>query len=208
MGIMGLFKKNTASFLDTMKKRRSIYHIEPTSPISDSEIESIISDVVKHTPSAFNSQSTRIVLLLGDNHKKLWDLTADALKEIMGDRDFSATEQKLNSFKAGYGTILFYEDKAVVKGLQEKFAAYADNFPIWSHHTNAMHQFAIWSAFAEKDLGASLQHYNGVIDEKVDAAFDIPEDWELVAQMPFGSIGSQAGPKEFQPVENRFIIKK
>ncbi|WP_414042341.1 nitroreductase family protein [Macrococcus animalis] len=207
---MSLFKKDLAkSFEEAIENRRSIYHIEPKSPISDDDIEVMIADIVKHVPSAFNSQSTRIVLLLNDEHKKLWDITKDVLKEKMGpDRDFSETEQKINSFKAGYGTVLYYIDTKVTEGLQEKFAAYADNFPVWAQQSNAMHQFAIWTAFANKGLGASLQHYNGVIDEKVVSEFDIPANWELVAQMPFGSIGSVAGPKEFQPVENRFIVKK
>ncbi|WP_414047187.1 nitroreductase family protein [Macrococcus equi] len=207
---MSLFKKDLAqNFEEAIENRRSIYHIEPKSPISDDEIEKIIGDIVKHVPSAFNSQSTRIVLLLNDEHKKFWDLTKECLKEKMGpDRDFSATEQKINSFKAGYGTVLYYVDTKVTEGLQEKFASYADNFPVWAHHSSAMHQFAIWTAFANKGLGASLQHYNGVIDDKVVTEFDIPATWELVAQMPFGTIGSEAGPKEFQPVENRFIVKK
>lgn len=207
---MSLFKKDLAkSFEEAIENRRSIYHIEPKSPISDDEIEKMIADIVKHVPSAFNSQSTRVVLLLNDEHKKLWDITKESLQEKMGpDRDFSETEQKINSFKAGYGTVLYYIDTKVTEGLQEKFAAYADNFPIWAQQSNAMHQFAVWTAFANKGLGASLQHYNGVIDEKVVSEFNIPNSWELVAQMPFGSIGSEAGPKEFQPVENRFIVKK
>ncbi|MCG7420979.1 nitroreductase family protein [Macrococcus epidermidis] len=207
---MSLFKKDLAkSFEEAIENRRSIYHIEPKSPISDEEIEKIISEKVKHVPSAFNSQSTRVVLLLNDQHKKLWDITKDSLKELMGpDRDFSETEQKINSFKAGYGTVLYYIDTKVTEGLQEKFAAYAPKFPVWAQQSNAMHQFAIWTAFANKGLGASLQHYDGVIDEKVASEFDIPATWELVAQMPFGSVGSEAGPKDFQPVENRFIVKK
>ncbi|TDL93336.1 nitroreductase family protein [Macrococcus brunensis] len=207
---MMLFKKiGYENFGQAMEKRRSIYDIKGEIPLSDAKIESILSDIIKHVPSAFNSQSTRLVLLLNDQHQKLWDLTADALKEKMGtERDFSATEAKLNSFKAGYGTVLFFEDEIVVKGLQDNFAAYADNFPIWSHHTNAMHQYAVWTAFATENIGASLQHYNGVIDEAVYTAFDIPRDWKLVAQMPFGTIGTQADAKEFKPVEDRLIIKK
>ncbi|KAA1036572.1 nitroreductase family protein [Macrococcus equipercicus] len=192
-----------------MEKRRSVYHLEPKSPISDAEIEKILTEAVKFVPSAFNSQSTRIVLLLNDNHKKLWDLTKDALQEVMGaDRDFAATEQKINSFKAAYGTVLFFEDTGVVKGLQEKFSSYAAKFPQWSEHTNAMHQYAIWTAFAVKGLGASLQHYDGVIDEQVYETFSLPKTWRLIAQMPFGSIGSEPGPKDILPVENRLIIKK
>ncbi|ULG71639.1 nitroreductase family protein [Macrococcus brunensis] len=207
---MMLFKKKGyENFAQAMEKRRSIYDIKGEVTLSDAKIESILSDIIKHVPSAFNSQSTRLVLLLNDQHAKLWDLTADVLKEKMGtERDFSATEEKLNTFKAGYGTVLFFEDETVVKGLQENFAAYADNFPIWSHHTNAMHQYAVWTAFATENIGASLQHYNGVIDEAVYTAFDIPRDWKLVAQMPFGTIGTQADAKEFKPVEDRLIIKK
>lgn len=207
---MGLFNKDLAkSFEEAIEKRRSIYHIEPKSTISDEELEKIISDIVMHLPSAFNSQSTRIVLLLNDEHKKLWDITKDSLKTLMGpERDFSETEQKINSFKAGYGTVLFFIDTKVTEGLQEKFAAYADNFPVWAQQSSGMHQFAVWTALANKGLGASLQHYNGVIDQAVVDNFDIPATWELVAQMPFGTIGSEAGPKDFQPIENRFIVKR
>ncbi|TDM12145.1 nitroreductase family protein [Macrococcus lamae] len=211
---MGLFNKKEDKqeykhLEGAMEKRRSVYHLEPKSPISDTEIEKILTEAVKFVPSAFNSQSTRVVLLLNDNHKQLWDLTRDALKELMGpDRDFSETEQKMNSFKAGYGTVLFFEDTGVVKGLQEKAPAYAEKFPVWSEHTNAMHQYAIWTAFAVKGLGASLQHYDGVIDEQVYETFSLPKTWKLIAQMPFGTIGSEPGPKEIATVENRLIIKK
>lgn len=50
--------------------------------------------------------------------------------------------QKIDSFVAGVGTVLFYEDQAVVKSLQEQFELYADNFPVWSEHLGAIAQFA------------------------------------------------------------------
>jgi hypothetical protein len=34
---------------------------------------------------------------------------------VVRDGDFSGTQQKMDSFKAGYGTVLFFEDEAVVK---------------------------------------------------------------------------------------------
>ncbi len=80
-------------------------------------------------------------------------------------RDFEPTEQKIDNFKHSYGTILFYEDQDVVSGLQEQMPNYYDNFAIWSTQTNAMHQFAIWTALATKGIGASLQHYNPLVDE-------------------------------------------
>ena len=80
---------------------------------------------------------------------------------------FSSTEEKINSFDAGYGTILFFEDNSIVEYLQKEFPTYKDNFPIWSQHTSGMHQFVIWTALESEGYGASLQHYNELIEEDV-----------------------------------------
>ena len=90
---------------------------------------------------------------------------------------------------------MFYEDQAVIKGLQEQFAAYADNFPVWSEHSSAIAQFATWTALADHNIGASLQHYNPIIDEEVAQTFDVPANWKLRAQLVFGSIEAPAGEK-------------
>lgn len=60
------------TFSEALKNRRTYYSITDQSPIPDQEIECIINLAVRHVPSAFNSQSTRVVLLLGKSHKKLW----------------------------------------------------------------------------------------------------------------------------------------
>ena len=52
-------------------------------PISDDRIKEIIDHAVKHSPSTFNSQSARVVLLLGSHQDKLWDLTKEALRKII-----------------------------------------------------------------------------------------------------------------------------
>ncbi|ENN60868.1 nitroreductase family protein [Staphylococcus aureus] len=208
---MGLFKKDkkAMTFDNAMEERRSIYNLKDSISISDDELESMIAHAVKHVPSSFNSQSTRIVLLLNDNNNKFWDNTKAILKEVMGEnRDFEPTEQKIDNFKHSYGTILFYEDQDVVSGLQEQMPNYYDNFAIWSTQTNAMHQFAIWTALATKGIGASLQHYNPLVDEMTSNEFNIPKSWKLIAQMPFGDIREATGEKTFNPVEDRFVIKK
>ena len=83
----------------------------------------------------------------------------------------------------------------MIKGLQEQFELYADNFPVWSEHSTAIAQFAVWNVLAEQGIGASLQHYNPIIDEKINAGFDIPAQWKLRAQLVFGSIEGEAGEK-------------
>ena len=80
----------------------------------------MIYHAVKHTPSAFNSQSARVVVLLGEQHDKLWDITKETLRKIVPENNFASTEEKMNAFKSGYGTVLYFEDSEVVEELQEK----------------------------------------------------------------------------------------
>ena len=198
---------NLQAFQSLAEARRSIYAINDQLPVSKKEIVKLVEHAVLHTPSAFNSQSSRLVVLFGEDHEKLWQITEDKLRAIVNDDTaFESTKQKIDSFKAGAGTVLFYEDQTVVKGLQENFALYADRFPVWSEHTSAMHQYAIWTALASLNIGASLQHYNPIIDEDVDSTWNIDPEWNLVAQLVFGGIEQPAGEKEFAPVDSRLKV--
>lgn len=195
------------SFIELIKKRRTIYSLGNNLPVSQDRIAALIKEAVKHSPTAFNSQSSRVVVLFGENHKKLWNIVKDTLRTIVPADAFAATEDKIdNAFLSGAGTVLFFEDQSVVKGLQEQFALYADNFPIWSEQASGIAQFAVWTALSEENIGASLQHYNPVIDEQVSNAWNIPADWKLRAQLVFGSIEQEAGEKAFIDDESRFRI--
>lgn len=192
-----------------LEKRRSRYSIENKSPLTDNQLKELIDCAVKHVPSAFNSQSTRTVLLLGEQHKKFWDIVKQVLSDIVSADTLEATKSKIDgSFAAGYGTILFFEDQNVVRSLQDAFPSYSDNFPVWSTQTSAMHQYAIWLLLTNEGLGASLQHYNPLIDQKVAEEWDIDPNWRLIAQMPFGTPVGEPGNKEFQPLEERSIVFK
>lgn len=199
-----LESSNETSFIELIKNRRSIYAIGNNLSQSNDEIEKLIQEAIRHSPSAFNSQSSRAVILFGQSHHKFWDTVLEVLKSLVPAEAVSGTEQKIQSFAAGAGTVLFYEDQNVVKGLQEQFAAYADNFPIWSEHSTAIAQFAVWNILTEQGIGASLQHYNPIIDEKINVLFNIPSEWKLRAQLVFGSIEAKAGEKTFIDDESRF----
>lgn len=150
---------NETSFIELIKNRRSIYAIGNNLSQSNDEIEKLIQEAIRHSPSAFNSQSSRAVILFGQSHHKFWNTVLEVLKTIIPAEAVSGTEQKIQSFAAGAGTVLFYEDQSVIKSLQEQFELYADNFPIWSEHSTAIAQFAVWNVLAEQNIGASLQHY-------------------------------------------------
>ncbi len=196
---------NTA-LLEAIKNRRTYYAISNEAPVSETQIEEMVNFAIANVPSAFNSQSTRLVLLFGDSNLKFWDIVKQVLKSIVPPEAFEGTEKKIKSFAAGFGTILYYEDMTVVKTLVDKFPSYADNFPIWSNHSSAMHQFALWTILEEAGLGASLQHYNPIVDKKVEEAFNIPSTWKLIAQMPFGKPTAQPGEKSINAISDRVKV--
>ena len=192
------------SFLNHIKQRRTIYAVGKNVALTPEQIESVIKEAVNHSPSAFNSQTSRIVTLFGESHLQLWNIVRETLRKIVPEAAFEGTNAKINSFAAGYGTVLFYEDQDVVKSLQEQFALYADNFPVWSEHSSAIAQFAVWTALSEQNIGASLQHYNPIVDAEIAEIFDIPANWKLRAQLVFGSIEAPAGEKTFMAEADRF----
>ncbi|KAH9825485.1 Nitroreductase family [Teratosphaeria destructans] len=198
------------SFLEAIETRRSIYQLTKTSPIPDKRIQEIVNAAILHVPSSFNSQSTRLVVLLKEHHDKFWSFVEEALKQIVPSEQWEHTLKRLTGFKGGYGTILFYEDPEPVKALQTKFAIYADKFPTWSEHTSAMHQYACWTALETEGFGANLQHYNPLPDQKAAAEWNIPLEWSLKAQLVFGGLdaGVREGlaAKEQQPVEKRLFV--
>lgn len=100
--------------------------------------------------------------------------------------------------------VLFFEDQDVVNGMQEKFALYADRFPTWAGHSDAMLQFAVWTALEAEGLGANLQHYNPLIDNRVAAEWKVPASWKLQAQLVFGGKTGAAGEKTYAPIESKY----
>lgn len=194
------------TFTDTLKNRRSIYHLGRNVSLSNEELTTLIKEAIKESPTAFNAQSTRAVILFGDAHEKLWEITEEALRPLTPAEAFPNTQNKLAGFKSGYGTVLFFKDTDVVKGLQEQFELYADNFPDWSEQSNGIATANTWVALVDKGLGANLQHYNPVIDEAVAKEWNIPSNWKLRSQLVFGSPETPAEEKEYMNDADRFRV--
>jgi predicted oxidoreductase (fatty acid repression mutant protein) len=95
----------SAPFLEAIKNRRTIYPLKKESPIPDAKIEEIVTEALLHVPSSFNSQSTRMVILLKEEHVKLWDIAKETLKAVVPADQYPSTEQKLSMFQGAYGTV-------------------------------------------------------------------------------------------------------
>ena len=63
------------TFTKTLQNRRSIYDLGHNVTLSNEELTALIKEAIKESPTAFNAQSTRAVILFGDAHEKLWEMT-------------------------------------------------------------------------------------------------------------------------------------
>jgi predicted oxidoreductase (fatty acid repression mutant protein) len=101
----------TTTLLELVKSRRTYYGLKAESPISDDAIERIVHDSVLHVPSSFNTQTSRVVLLLKEEHQKVWDIAISAMEGLVAaghvpkEQFETATKPKLNAFRAAYGTV-------------------------------------------------------------------------------------------------------
>ena len=196
-----------STFNKLTAQRRSIYALGDQLTNSPEEIYDLIITAIKNSPTAFNSQTVRAVVLFGKSSDKVWDIVEAALKEVVKDpQAFAKTQQKIASFRAGFGTVLFLTETDTVHELEKQFPAYADNFADWAEQGIGGAQQAVWTALAEQQIGASLQHYNLLIDDAIHQAFNLPDSWQLRAEMPFGSIEAPAGDKDFLDDSEKFKL--
>jgi predicted oxidoreductase (fatty acid repression mutant protein) len=196
------------SISTAVEQRRSKRALEAKSPVPDKVIVELAEHAILHVPSAFNNQAARVTVLFGENHKKLWAITGKTLLNKIGEERYKdGTEQKMTAFANGYGTILFWDDACVAKALNEHAPnMYKDKTDEWVQQSQGMHQYYLWTALDALGLGASLQHYNPLIDEEVQKTWNISSDWKLRAQMVFGTPkeGSELPAKEQKvPLEQR-----
>ncbi len=187
------------SIRESLQERRSVYALKKELPISMDEIGRLVTETTELVPDAFNMHSQRVVLAAGAKQDELWDRIYNAFEG-------KVSREKIDGFKAAAGTVLYFYDEAVVRNLQEQFPLYADNFPVWANQSNGMLQISVWAGLRELGVGANVQHYNPVIDDTVREMFDLPKSYKLLAQMPFGGIVENPGPKQKEKISERVLI--
>ena len=196
------------NFVEAVAHRRSYYHLDSRAMVDDNLVVGLMDELLTTMPSPFNVQSARMVLLLDEQHHELWRIVLDTLEHITPPERFERTKQKVErAFMAGHGTILFYEDEDALNRMRENFPLYADNVATWSEQSSGMLQFAMWTALEDMGYGASLQHYNPLIDKAVAERWLINPDWRLIAQMPFGApLDSPVHRTATTPLHTRRLI--
>ncbi|KAJ7644926.1 nitroreductase [Roridomyces roridus] len=199
----------SVAFLAAIATRRSNYAITNKCSVPEETLETIVKDAVKHTPTSFNHQASRAVLVTGAANTKLWSLVSGSVLQGLEGDSKARNEARLAGLSGGYGSVIFFEDQAVLDAMSQKIPDYAKLFPIWSTNSTGMLQSNIWTAFTLEGLGASLQHYNQVsseVDVGIREAFGLPASWVSTAIMPFGDPAAQPGDKAFGPIEERVRV--
>ena len=103
---------STAEYLKAIGYRRTVYPLSDKNlPISDDRIVEVVSEVLKIAPSSFNNQTFRVAIMLGEQHKKFWQIVIDNAMPILqgaGEEVVKAMDQRFTMFKAAYGTVSAY----------------------------------------------------------------------------------------------------
>ncbi|NLY80116.1 MAG: nitroreductase family protein [Lysinibacillus sp.] len=190
------------NYFDAVKHRRSIHALEDVAVVPDEKVIEIVELALNHTPTAFNGQETRAVVLFGEKHRELWNDAEKIAREKQGDGDFSRTEERINGFCNGHGTILFFQDTEVIQGFQEKMPHLHNEFDVWSQQNQGMLQYVIWAGLEAVGYAASLQH----MEMHLKPEWNIPKSWKMIAQMPFGKQAQPLKDKKIIPVEEKLIV--
>lgn len=182
---------------ELVKNRRTQYVIGKNTELSNEEISEYITNIVREVPTAFNSQTTRVAIVFGEDNVKLWDHILDVQKDVLQGEMWDMMSGVMQGAKNGVGTVLFFEDLYAV----ETMPVNGTRGEAYKQNNNANTQYATWLGLTQLGLGGSLQHFNvgyeQGFDKSVKELLNLPERWELQAQMPFGSIEGEVAEKEY-----------
>ena len=96
---------DSKNFLDTTESRRTYYQLTNESTISDARIKELVTHTIKHVPSSFNSQTTRMVIVLKEKHEELWDAIMEVYKVQLPADKFEHAKGRMVGFRKAYGTV-------------------------------------------------------------------------------------------------------
>ncbi len=101
----------TNPVISLLQNRRTIYAIGKNIQQTPEQLTELIQEAIRQSPSSFNSQSSRAVILFDAEHEKFWGFVKEKLKEYATDDAAAEKTKKMDSFAAGVGTILFLKIK-------------------------------------------------------------------------------------------------
>lgn len=185
-------------YLRAIATRRTVYSLNPTLPknVTTDSIRSTIQHIIKHTPTAFNCQGNRALLLTGKSHYDIWD---NVIKQFPTERGI---KRPISVRDDAFGSIIFFSDQNIRENLQKKFPTWSDKFELFDIHASGAAQVQVWTALRMVEVGAHLQHYNEFITQALKGK--VPDYWMVQAQLCFGMVKDKPEPKKF--IDNTIMV--
>lgn len=183
----------TASLAPTLvERRRSIRKL------ADGDLPpqavAAITHAIERSPASMGTTPWRIVLLQ-DRRDEFWALVEQAFRDNLADEQLDRYLARLDGFRRAGLVALVYEDLAVRETLESKGVP-AEMAVDFNLQGLGIVQHAIWLTATEQGLGASLQHWNAMLEQPLAAFTGLdPVRYRLIAQMPIGIPDEVPGPR-------------
>jgi predicted oxidoreductase (fatty acid repression mutant protein) len=165
-------------FQNVLNLRRTRYNLRKQTRYENELITERIKSAVALSPTSFNNQSVYVKVLYGKDALRIWGILHEVLPAV--------PEEKLDAFRKSEAVALFFTNTEIVEQNKIDIPFYADNFDSWAEQNQAMATINVWNTLTDLELSANLQHYNPVIDEKIQEEFKIDKKFKLRSQLVFG----------------------
>ena len=193
------------AYIDALKKRRTQYALGRNLSLSKEELIALVKDAVKHSPSSFNSQSSRALVLFGAESVKLWDLAIEAVRVA---RPKASTRPKPSSRASPPAPAPSCSSKTRTWSAACKRSSRCtpttsrsgrNRLAAWpSCRSGPRWPTPAWAPACSTTTRWSTPMWR--------ASGNIPASWKLRAQMPFGSNEAGFGEKAFMDDAERFRV--
>lgn len=101
-----------SDFNALLQKRRTIYGLGKNTDHSREEIVEAVRFAIQQAPSAFNSQTTRALVLFDEENTKLWNHIYDVQKDVLPEEMWGMMSGVMEGARDNaLGTVLFFEDR-------------------------------------------------------------------------------------------------
>lgn len=185
-----------AELNQVLNDRRTNYALGNNTDITADDVAARLKEIAPILPSAMHSQTSRMVVVSGEHNTRVWEIIDEAQKTVMPEDMYSMMSGVFEAAKSAVGTVLFFESRDAVNALpigEHRALTYKEN-------NHAISAFSTWLTLTEMGLGASFQHlnvgYKQGFDKPIREELGLPDDFEMLAQMPFGSIEAPAGDRK------------
>jgi predicted oxidoreductase (fatty acid repression mutant protein) len=175
--------ESTTDLLGLLERRRSIRRLRGGPfPL---HVRQRLMEAVRLTPAAYNLPPWRVILL-HERRDAFWQLFEDAVDDRLdGDRR-ERYHDRIEGFRDGVAVAVFYEDTTVSPQIARAWQISEKEADAFVQQGLGMAQLAFWLALTAEGLVTSLQHWDWLLEDRLDAFIGAPEHVRLAAVMPIG----------------------